>query len=204
MKNKMLHRMVALGAGVLCSLAVASTARAELVSYNFTGTVDKSTDSIWKAGQGINGSFAYDSDAWDWVGGEYQYGFGMNLKLDGLDPLSITTIAFDNGTFKVSDYVGVPPFSGYAAKLTLTGQSLGSDNFPTSLSLGGGSSGSLRIDIYRLFGNDTYMVASLTSLTSNVPGGGTSTPELDPRSGTGALALLLGGLGVVLGRRRRS
>jgi hypothetical protein len=93
----------------------------------------------------------------------------------------------------------------YWATLVLSGQAVSTANngaLPTSLALGGSATGTLTLYLTQdPNSRDKDVVATLQTLT---PHGAASTPELDPSSGAGALSLVLGGIGVVLGRRRRS
>jgi hypothetical protein len=178
---------------------VATTARAELVSYNFTA--DVTYVSSYLTGQGIgdsvSGSLTYNSDiALFGVSGSL-FDRSMDLKLDQLSTVGLTALVYNGQTLTMGE-IGWT----YAATLVLTGQPY-ANGLPSSLSLGGGATGSLTLDIFGR-GTNPDLQATLTTLTLKGSSGGSSTPELDPSSGVGALSLVLGGLGIVLGRRRRS
>jgi hypothetical protein len=91
---------------------------------------------------------------------------------------------------------------GFNANLVLAGQSslatTAPGTLPTSLSLTNGGTGSLTLTM-----SSGTVVYTLKTLSTGTSGGSTSTPELDPNAGAGALALVLGGVGMVVGRRRR-
>lgn len=210
MTRRVLHGIMTVSTGVLCSLAVVATARAELVSYDFTASVTR-VDS-WearaaglqvKAEDSISGSFSYDSSRGWWGTSSSWSDPSLQLTLDQLPrSASFFTLLEYNGQGLSMQSIGRTGRSYYAASLELSGPSLAPYNhygLPTSLTLGAGT-----LTLY-LNTNDFSpdLVASLTSLTRSGPSGGAGTPEFDPGSGAGALVLLLGGLGIVLSRRRR-
>lgn len=210
----MKNRFQNLACGAIAALAVvtsASAARAEVLTYNFTGIVS-SLDAAELATIGlaplsaISGSFSYDTDAGWWGGSNNWADPSLALTVDQLPPTTMTstwlTVEYNQGTFQLhrdaysSNQVG--------ARLTLSGQEiqdLGSTGaLPSSLSFGSGASGILQLFLGGNFG-DIDLTATLTSLTA---AGSTSVPELDPASGAAAMVLVLGGATVLLGRRRRA
>lgn len=208
--------MKRLGQSALFSLAVFATtisAQAELVSYDFTASI-QTADTGELAGTGlpaagdITGSFVYDTESGHWGGSGMSSDPSLALNIDGSALGNVTSlqmwINYQAGQFTLQETADNGAWS--AAVLTLSGQSIegaSTGALPTSLSLGGGATGLLQIFVGG-FG-DVDLSARLTSLTRS----GASTlaaaaPELDPASGGAALVLLLGGAAMMAGRRRRN
>jgi hypothetical protein len=208
--------MAVAAAVAVAGLGATTAARAELVSYDFTATISqadaKEVGAIGLPTTGtISGSFSYDTDK-GWYGGSNTWADPtLQLTIDQVsEDASWSTwmaVEYNQQTLTVAEDAKSSGVN-YWARLLLTGQPdvTAQDNgaLPTSLTLDGAAGGTLTLYLSQDFNSgDADLVATLQTLT---PSGTSpvSTPELDPRSGAGALALMIGAVGVVLGRRRRS
>lgn len=193
----------------LSVLTAVSSAKAEILTYNFSGIVS-SFDGAELSAAGlapmstISGSFTYDSDAGWWGGSNVWADPTLALTIDQLPPTTQTStwlaVEYNAGTFLLHRDSYNSGYTPVGARLTLTGQNIGglgsTGDLPSSLGLGSGAGGILQLFIG--WGNDVDLSATLTSLVA-----ATSTPELDPSSGAAAMVLVLGGATVLLNRRRR-
>jgi hypothetical protein len=209
MSMKHYQRVLMAGLAAAATLGVAAAAQAEPITYQFTGSIQSANEAELGAtglpttGE-ITGSFTYDPEA-GWNGGSNVWSDGsMSFTIDGMSPTTTSSvwlgIEYNQGVFTIDKTAYSDSINWLQAEVLLNGQSAPVGDLPTSLSLDGNGTGTLS-----LFINDSGsadLVATITSLAP--PGAATSTPELDPASGAGALALLLGGAAVMLaGRRRR-
>lgn len=210
MMSKRIGRKAISGGAALAVLALATAAYAEVVTYNFTATIDSAdanelaTVGLPASGE-LSGSFTYDTEA-GWYGGSNMWADpSLDLSIDQMPETRTTStwlaIEYNQGEFKLHTDGEDTGHSQIGARLKLNGQEAEHGSLPTSLAFGGGAGGVLQLFVGGDFG-DIDASATITSLT-RAGGGSAETPELDPASGSAALVVLFGGAALMIGERRR-
>lgn len=210
MMSKRIGRAAISGAATLAVLALATAAHAEVVTYDFTATID-SADATEIAAVGLpasgelSGSFTYDTEA-GWYGGSNMWADpSLDLSIDQMPETRTTSawlaVEYNQGEFKLHTDGEDSGHSQVGARLKLSGQEAELGSLPTSLAFGGGAGGVLELFIGGDFG-DIDTSATITSLSLS-GGSSAETPELDPASGSAALVVLFGGAALMMGERRR-
>lgn len=186
---------------IASTLAFSSSAFAETLTYDFTMTITSISDGYGvfdglSEGDPLNVSVFFDSQA---------TGDGLaNVTVDGISVVSSgnwtsswSDVQYNSGSWDaysgtIADTLivnGIGIHSGSVhEEVYLTFGELSSGEF-------GVTAGKMNIGVYN--GSSAYLTANWVGGTS------TSVPELDPNTGTSALALLGGGLAVAWSRRRR-
>lgn len=187
---------------VASTLAFSSTAFAETLNYDFTMTITSISDgygvfSGLKAGDPLNVSVFFDTTA-DADGQANITVSGLNVASTGYWGSSWSDVQYNAGSWDA--------YSGTIADtLVVNGIGIhsGSVHEEVYLTFGqnssgefGIASGKLSIGVYN--GSSAYLTANWVGTPTS-----TAVPELDPGSGTSALALLGGGLALAWSRRRQ-
>ncbi len=185
------------------TMACPVTASAEVLDYNFSMLINSISDGYASDGAGV-----FD----EWSVGDYldiSVSFNStantaNLTIAGMDLSAGTIYSTWSGSYYSSSENNWGAYGGMAgADVEVNGVDVGSGGYgynayldfaPSSLLLGVGS--------YIEFRVSNSHNAMLTAVYSPTPPP-TAVPELDPKSGLSAFALLGGGLALAFSRRRR-
>lgn len=209
--------MLTVGTLAIASLAVTTAAHAEIVTYLFTASVtnfDVKEVSGAKlsinSNSNITGSFTYNTTAGSGNSSNQWNDNSLKLTIDNVKETNswstYMSVEYNQKTLSINEDANTSGKS-YWATLSINGQNTQNlkERFPSSLALNPSKASTLQLYLNQdRNSKDVDLLATLTSLTRQGGGSGSSTPELDPRSGAGALGLLLGGLGMVFARRRSS
>lgn len=186
---------------IAATLGFSSTAFAETLTYDFTMTITSISDGYgvfddFAVGDPLNVSVFFDTQAT----GDGQADVtveGISVASTGYWGSSWSDVQYNSGSWDA--------YSGTIADTLVvngTGIHSGSVHEEVYLTFGeissgefGVTAGKMSIGVYN--GSSAYLTATWVGNTSS------SVPELDPNSGTSALALLGGGLVIAWSRRRR-
>lgn len=183
-------------------LVLPSTAFAETLDYDFQMTITSISDGYgvfdgMSEGGTLNVSVLFDTDA-DWDGVASIDIEGVETESNGYWSNSWSDVQYQEGTLYWDAYSGANADWLVVNDVAIHSGSIHEEAYLYFTETSTGdlelSSGNLSIGVYN--GSSAYLTAEYT-------GKSTSVPELDPKSGTSALALLSGGLILFWSRRRR-
>ncbi len=207
MSKASLIRSAVAAAVTLAGLAVSTAAQAAMVSYDFSADIDSlrgNSSSLTQAGipldGALTGSFSYDSSGGWSIGSTTiiaSNGGGLTFTVDQVDVDAGGVVLVANAR---TDQMQVATTDGQVwVNLYLPNQTVENGSLPTTLSLQPGATLTVGTGLPLL---GSSVSAHLRSLTAS--GTALSVPELDPASGAASLALLAGGLALLVSRRREA